>query len=196
MSAVNWGDVPTWLAAGGTVAAVVAALWIAHSSAVQDRKDRAKDREDAESRLKDERAIAQQNLADERARDDQQRHADYMTRLLLEIYDMYGAYKPTQSQEALFMLQPRLAVLPPVLAVAVRIAIGDTLTEPARDKAAWLKHRLGRSEALEAGNIGWDVVRCEAEFDLWWVREEKQVALKLRPWNDFEQLRIATRRSG
>jgi len=189
MSAVQWGDVPTWFAAVGTVGAVGAAFRIAHNGTMQNRTDRAADREDAERRLDEEREIARKNLADERTRALRQRHSDYMTRLLLEIYDLYADYQSTKANEPLFKLHPRLAVLPNEIAVAIRIAIGDTSssTQNSRNKAAWLKHRIGRTE-LKPDEIGWDAVSREADFDLAWVRQSNPPSLMHQPWHDFDML--------
>ena len=186
---MNLGDVPTWFAAVGTIAAVAAAFRIAHNGTKQNRTDRAADRTDAEARLTEEREIARKNLASERARAYKLRHSDHMTRLLLEVYDLYAAYEPSEANEQLFKLYPRLAVLPNEIAVAIRIAIGDTSssTQNSRNKAAWLKHRMGRTE-LKPNEIGWDVVSREAEFDLWWVRHENPPPLASQPWHGLEML--------
>lgn len=189
MSSLNWGDIPTWFAAVGTIGAVGAAFRIAHTGTEQNKSDRSDDRKDAEKRLHDEREIARKNLSDERSRAFRQRHSDHMTRLLLEVYDLYADYESTKSKQTLYKLHPRLAVLPNAIAVSIRIAIGDTSasTENSRNKAAWLKHRLGRTE-LKQGEIGWDVVSREAEFDLWWVREANPPSLANRPWHELEML--------
>lgn len=199
MSSWHMGDVPTWIAGIGSLAAVITAVAIAISGNKRDNRLRGDDRREAAKQLTDERAIAQKNLVDERDRADQQRRSDHLTHLLLEVYDLYAAYvrpgvSPSEQNEVLFRLHPRLAVLPAELAVAVRIGIADTTSSEAmRNKAGWLRHRLGRGAPLASTDIGWDVVSREAEFDLWWVRQDEPPRLDRQPypWHDFELLRDA-----
>lgn len=172
MSSIHLGDLPTWLAGLGAFAAVVTALWVAHDGNTKNKEHRAEDRRQAVADLNEERrradkilveerAIAQTNLAEERKLGAAQRRADYLTRLLLEVYDLYAASVGTASapaarNEALFRIRPRLAVLPPELAVAVRIGISDTSsTESRRNKESWLRHRLGLPQVPKSNEITW-----------------------------------------
>lgn len=206
MSALHWGDAPTWFAAVATLAAVGGAFRIAHNGTEQNKIDRTRDRgyaiEDlveerrrTDAAVAEERAIAQENLADERAIAASQRREDHMTRLLLEVYDLYAAYRQADGpgrNELLFQLHPRLAVVPAELAVTVRIGIHDTTSTMAnRNKAAWLRHRLGQDAELTAETITWEAVAREAEFDLWWARKQDAPPLdRLQyPWHDFDTLR-------
>lgn len=75
MSAIHLGDLPTWLAAGGTIAAVVVALVVARGGTRQ---------------AAEERRIAADNLQAERDRVERQRQIDRDTSRLLEIYDLYA----------------------------------------------------------------------------------------------------------
>lgn len=207
MSAIDLGDLPTWLAGLGTLAAVGTALWVAHDGNTKNKTYRTEDRSQAvidlnEERrradkiLAEERAIAQDNLIEERELGAAQRRADHLTRLLLEVYDLYAASVGTTSaparNEALFRIRPRLAVLPPELAVMVRIGISDTSsTESRRNKEAWLRHRLGLPQVPKSNDITWEIVSREAEFDLWWVQKLDAPRLDRQPypWHDFDTLR-------
>jgi len=209
MSAINLGDLPTWIAGLGAFAAVATALWVAHDGNTKNEAHRLEDRghaltdlieerRRADKALLEERAIAQENLADERKLAAGQRRADHLTRLLLEVYDLYGASVGTTSapvrNDALFRIRPRLAVLPPELAVAIRIGVSDsTSTESRRNKEAWLRHRLGLPQVPKSNGITWEIVSREAEFDLWWVQQIDAPRLDHHPypWHDFDTLRNA-----
>jgi hypothetical protein len=207
MSAIHLGDLPTWIAGLGSLAAVGTALWIAHDGNTKNNAHRAEDRRQAVADLNEERqrgdkilveerAIAQDNLAEERELAAAQRRADHLTRLLLEVYDLYGASVgtsvPATRNEALFRIRPRLAVLPPELAVAVRIGVSDTTsTESRRNKESWLRHRLGLPQVPKSNEITWEILSREAEFDLWWVQTLNAPRLDRQPypWHDFDTLR-------
>ncbi len=84
MSSIHLGDLPTWLAAGGTIAAVIVALVVARSGSQQ---------------ATEERRIAAENLQAERDRVERQRQIDRDTSRLLEIYDLYAKWRtPDGSQ--------------------------------------------------------------------------------------------------
>jgi hypothetical protein len=110
MSNIHWGDIPTWLAAIGTIAAASIAVWIAIRGTRHDNANRAADRKESDAKL-----------ANEREYQAKQRVTERYTEVLLkiaELYEQLGGPLVGYREDAL--LRAYLNVLPDDICTLIR----------------------------------------------------------------------------
>jgi hypothetical protein len=166
--APKWTDVLTaWATLGAfvaTAAAVIVALWVAIEG----------------NRRTDDR------LREDRERADRERRVDRDTALLLEVYDLFAAWKGSGQDETLFKLRPRLAVLPPTVATLVRFGMGDVLVPDPDSKMRWACER-GQLTVPERGVVGWNYLQHELPADLWYIRHDRPRYDDRQWWTAYEE---------